>query len=203
MASKGNDSEWLVWGAIGLACILMFFGVPLDSVFKPGEDSGSNESYSREAFGPSWEDVDKNGCDTRNDILQRDLTKTRVDPNGCTVVSGTLNDPYTGKTIQFVRGKDTSAAVQIDHIVPLSYAWKAGASDWDAQKRLQFANDPENLMSVDGPTNGKKSDKGPSQFVPPNKAYVCEYLGKFQAVTQKYSLTITSEDQQFIEKQKC
>lgn len=202
MASRGrgsNDTEWLFWALFGLACICAFLGVPLDSVFKPSEET----SYSREAFGPSWEDVDRNGCDTRNDILQRDLVQTRIDPGGCTVVSGTLNDPYTGKTIQFVRGKDTSAAVQIDHVVPLSYAWKNGASSWDAEKRLQFANDPDNLMAVDGPTNGSKSDKGPSEFMPPNEAYQCEYIGKFQAVTQKYDLTITSEDQQFIEKQKC
>lgn len=198
----GSEGDWIVWGAILLALFMMGVGVDLnlspDSWFKTGDDK-----YSREQFGPAWQDVDKNGCDTRNDILARDLHNTKVDSDGCTILSGTLEDPYTGKTIRFQRGKSTSTAVQIDHIIPLSYAWKNGANEWSAKTRLQFANDPDNLVAVDGPTNGAKSDKGPSDFVPPEKSYLCEYLGDFQTVAKKYSITIAKADQQFIEKQKC
>lgn len=198
----GSEGDWIVWGAILLALFMMGVGVDLnlspDSWFKTGDDK-----YSREQFGPAWQDVDKNGCDTRNDILARDLHNTKVDSDGCTILSGTLEDPYTGKTIRFQRGKSTSTAVQIDHIIPLSYAWKNGANEWSAKTRLQFANDPDNLVAVDGPTNGAKSDKGPSDFVPPEKSYLCEYLGDFQTVAKKYSITITKEDQRFIQKQDC
>lgn len=87
--------------------------------------------YDRAMFGETWTDNvnvegGRNGCDTRNDILRRDLVNIVVKPGskGCAVESGTLNDPYTGKTIQFVRGQDTSTAVQIDHVVALSNAWQ-------------------------------------------------------------------------------
>lgn len=155
---------------------------------------GAGMEYRRSAFGPSWADVDGNGCDTRNDMLSRDLdlvTYSRTDR--CVVTSGTLSDPYTARTIRFDRTKDASR-VQIDHVVPLSYAWRNGAYSWDPQTRRQFANDPDNLLAVDGPTNMAKGDKGPAQWLPPNTNYRCAYLSQFSRVVLKYNLDIPEPD---------
>ena len=114
--------------------------------------------YDRDLFGPAWADTDRNGCDTRNDVLRRDLTSITLKPgtNGCVVLSGPLQDPYTGQTISFVRSQDTSSAVQIDHVVALADAWHKGAQEWSAETREQFANDSANLRAVDGSTNQRK-----------------------------------------------
>lgn len=146
--------------------------------------------YDRDSFGDAWEDVDRNGCDTRNDILARDLTKI-VRTDNCTVASGTLQDKYTATTIEFVRGK---SKVDIDHIIPLSYAFKQGAGDWTAAKREALANDPVNLSASSASANRSKSDSGPSEWMPTNRAYHCEYGKKFAAVAVKYDLPITQAD---------
>ncbi len=153
-------------------------------------------AYSRDQFGQRWADVDRNGCDTRNDILARDLAEPTFKPGtrSCVVTAGVLPDPYTGTQIQFRKGNTTSSAVQIDHLVPLSLAWKHGASNWDAATRTRFANDPANLLAVDGPTNTAKSDLGPSQWMPPNKAYWCQYAADFTRVAHTYGLSVTKAD---------
>lgn len=156
--------------------------------------------YRRARFGEPWADVDGNSCDTRNDILTRDLTAATFDDR-CRVLTGTLDDPYTGKRIAFVRGEKTSAAVQIDHIVPLAWAWENGAWAWDDRTREAFANDPSNLQSTDGPTNTSKGAKGPSLWTPPNDAYGCEYVTRFTLVAGKYGLTIRESDRVAIERQ--
>src|SRR5690606_7381401 len=108
-----------------------------------------------EGFGNGWKDPDRNGCDARNDILQRDLVEARLD-GPCTVRSGVLLDPYTGARIDFVRGERTSQAVQIDHVVALSDAWQKGAQGLTAEQRIALANDPLNLLAVDGAVNSRK-----------------------------------------------
>lgn len=107
--------------------------------------------YERDDFGHGWEDVDRNGCDTRNDILDRDLSGATYEPgtHECVVLTGTLDDPYTGAVIDFTRGQGTSSQVQIDHVIPLSWAAQQGALDWGSKTREQFANDPLNLSSVE------------------------------------------------------
>jgi len=103
--------------------------------------------YTRDQFGQSWFDTDRNGCDTRNDILRRDLTSRQM-KNACKVMAGTLTpDPYTGTSIRFIYGG--ASEVDIDHVVALSDAWQKGAARWPAGKRLAFANDPLNLLAVD------------------------------------------------------
>lgn len=153
--------------------------------------------YERDkVFGDAWQDVDGNGCDTRNDILQRDLRdKTFKDSKGCVVTSGRLDDPYTGKTLDFIRGKNTSAAVQIDHRVPLADAWQKGAQQWSQSKRVQFANDPLNLQATDGPTNASKGAGDAATWLPPNKSYRCAYVATQVQVKQKYGLWVTSAEQ--------
>lgn len=152
-------------------------------------------SYERDAFGTPWKDVDHNGCDTRNDILKRDLTNAVYEPGDtCVIESGVLNDPYTGKVINFERGRSTSSAIQGDHKIPLGYAWYAGARNWTDEQREALANDPENVIAVDGPANGSKSDDGPGAWMPPNTSYACTYVTNFAKVAEKYNLSIQQSD---------
>lgn len=162
----------------------------------PVKGSAPMTGYTREQFGAAWADVDRNGCDTRNDILRRDLTREsfRKGTRNCVVLTGTLRDPYTGKTIKFVRGQRTSLAVQIDHVVALGNAWRQGAQKWSASKRLAFANDPLNLLAVDGPTNGRKGASNAASWLPPNKAYRCSYVARQVAVKTKYKLSVTAAE---------
>lgn len=156
--------------------------------------------YDREGqFGEDWSfDFDRNGCDTRNDILARDMTNTvGSSTDDCTVFSGTLNDPYTGQQINFIRGQGTSNAVNIDHIVPLSYAITVGADQWSYGDRVAFANDPINLLAVDGPTNrNDKGSKSPAEWmVPANPDFACTYAIKWVEVLDTYNLEVKIADQ--------
>lgn len=151
--------------------------------------------YERERFGPDWADVDGNGCDTRNDILKRDLTQITTDASdACEVESGELVDPYSNTEINFTRGYITSFAVQIDHVVALSNAWQTGAQYWKPRKRLRFANDPLNLLAVDGGLNMQKSDGDAATWLPPSKPFRCSYVARQIAVKDKYGLWITAPE---------
>nr|WP_238423047.1 DUF1524 domain-containing protein [Gordonia sp. 'Campus'] len=161
--------------------------------------------YDRALFGQAWTDdvnVDggRNGCDTRNDILRRDLTGIVVKPgsNGCSVQSGTLADPYTGRSISFVRGQQTSSAVQIDHVVALSDAWQKGAQQLSPAQRADFANDPRNLQAVDGPTNQAKGDGDAATWLPPNRSYRCTYVARQVEVKAAYKLWVTQAEKDAI-----
>ena len=157
----------------------------------PVKGRAPKTGYSRAQFGDAWSDIDRNGCDTRNDILNRDLTaKQHKNSRGCVVISGILNDPYTGKIINFMRGKDTSEQVQIDHVVALSDAWQSGAQEISAQERLQLANDPENLLAVDGPANQQKSDSDAATWLPANASFRCSYVARQIRVKAKYHLWV-------------
>ena len=146
--------------------------------------------YTRSMFGDGWR---KNGlCDTRNDILARDMQNVKI--NDCKVYSGVLDDPYTGKKIYFNRGPDTSSGVQIDHVVALSDAWQKGAQLLDSATRENLANDPLELLAVDGPANQQKSDGDAATWLPPNKSYRCRYIARQIAVKQKYNLWITNAE---------
>jgi len=159
----------------------------------PVKGRAPKTGYSRDEFGPAWADTDHNGCDTRNDILARDLESETftLGTQNCVVATGTLADRYTGMTINFVRGNDTSSQVQIDHIVALSDAWQKGARQLSPDQRKQLANDPLNLMAADGPTNSAKGDKDAATWLPPNRAFRCEYVARQTAVKAKYQLWVT------------
>jgi hypothetical protein len=154
--------------------------------------------YTRAQFGQTWADVDRNGCDTRNDILKRDLTaevfkeKTRE----CVVLSGTLIDPFSGETINFVRGNVSSMEVQIDHVVALSNAWQTGAFKLSIQDRTAFANDPLNLLAVKGRLNSQKRDGDAATWLPPLKSYRCDYVSRQIAVKIKYKLWFTAPEKE-------
>jgi len=148
--------------------------------------------YSRDQFGQSWFDTDRNGCDTRNDVLHRDLASRQM-KNACKVLAGTLApDRYTGMSIRFVYGG--ASEVDIDHVVALSDAWQKGAARWPAGKRLALANDPLNLMAVDAATNRSKGDGDAATWLPPNKSYRCAYVAKQAAVKGKYGLWVTAAE---------
>jgi hypothetical protein len=161
----------------------------------PVDRAASGEDYDRlEQFG-DWADPDGNGCDARNDILARDLTGVVVDDD-CRVLSGVLHDPYTGATIDFVRGPATSADVQIDHVVALKNAWITGADRLTRDQRVALANDPLNLQAVDGPTNGDKSASDAAAWLPPAEGYRCEYVARQIAVKAKYQLFVTAGEKE-------
>ena len=161
--------------------------------------------YERSLFGDSWTDdvtvaEGRNGCDTRNDILRRDLLDVVIKPgsNGCAVLSGTLNDPYTGMSFSFQRGPGTSAEVQIDHIVSLSDAWQTGAQQWDEFTRRNFANDPRNLQATLGWVNQQKGDGDAATWLPPNKAYRCTFVSRIVEVKAAYRLWVTQAERDAI-----
>lgn len=155
---------------------------------------GPKTGYTRAQFGAAWSDTDHNGCDTRNDVLHRDLTATtvRVGTHGCVVLSGLLAEPYTGRAVTF--SKSQASEVQIDHVVALSDAWQKGAARWPAAKRLAFANDPLNLLAVDGRANMAKGDADTATWLPPNLGYRCAYVARQVAVKQRYALSVTSAE---------
>lgn len=157
----------------------------------PVKGRAARTGYSRALFGQAWADADRNGCGTRDDILRRDLDglTLRAGTRGCVVVSGVLRDPYTGSVIRFTKAQAT--AVQIDHVVALSNAWQTGAQSWTPAKRLAFANDPLNLLAVDGPTNEAKSDGDAATWLPPVKGYRCAYVARQVAVKAHYGLWTT------------
>lgn len=155
-------------------------------------------NYDRALFGSPWTDdvtVDggHNGCDTRNDILRRDLTGAGYRPGKkvCVVLSGTLNDPYTGETILFQRGPGTSSQLQIDHIVPILDAWQKGAQHWDYMTRRNFANDPINLQTTAAAANREKGSGDAATWLPPNKSYRCTYASRIIDVKAKYGVWVT------------
>jgi hypothetical protein len=157
----------------------------------PVKGKAAMTGYKRtEVFGTAWLDVDHNGCDTRNDILERDLT-TVVRSGRCKVMSGTLISPYTGTTVDFVRGNLTSTAVQIDHVVALADAWRTGAQQFSQEKRVALANDPLNLLAVDGRSNSQKSDGDTATWLPANKPFRCSYVTLQVEVKASYGLWVT------------
>ncbi|MFJ4832228.1 HNH endonuclease family protein [Streptomyces sp. NPDC088747] len=154
--------------------------------------------YDREKFGTAWADTDSNSCDTRDDILKRDLDDVKFSDGDCKVSSGELNpDHYTGKDVTFTRGR---SLVDIDHVVALSDAWQKGAKYWDESKRIALANDPLNLRAVDSSTNRSKGDGDTATWLPPNKAYRCTYVAAQVAVKKKYELWVTSSEKAAMKK---
>ena len=154
--------------------------------------------YTRAAFGPAWSDVDRNGCDTRNDILNRDLSSIiyKVSSKDCVILSGILLDPYSGESIDFLRGVTTSSDVQIDHVVALSNAWQTGAFKLTLAQRTAFANDPGNLLAVKGRLNSQKGDGDAATWLPPRKSYRCEYVTKQVSIKAKYGLWLTAPEKE-------
>jgi hypothetical protein len=195
-------SRWQVRISLLLAVGLLMGQAPLEASTKTAsavlealavKGRAPKTGYERSQFGPAWSDVDRNGCDTRNDILNRDLTSIVYKPGtrDCLVLSGTLIDPYSGEKIVFERGVATSSDVQIDHVVALSNAWQTGAFKLTYEKRLAFANDPINLLAVQGRLNSQKGDGDAATWLPPLKSIRCAYVAQQIVVKAKYGLWVT------------
>lgn len=167
----------------------------LDSLAVKGR--APKTGYARTQFGNGW--ASSGGCDTRERILQRDLVNTVIN-DGCKVMSGLLHDPYTGKDITFTRGIDTSSAIQIDHVVALSDAWQTGAQQLSAAQRQQLANDPLELLAVDGPANQQKSDGDAATWLPSNKPFRCQYVARQITVKAKYFLWVTDAEKEAMQR---
>ncbi|TDT73618.1 uncharacterized protein DUF1524 [Arthrobacter sp. AG258] len=160
-----------------------------------------NTGYSREAFGQAWLDVDRNGCDTRNDILRRDLAGVIfADGSTCKVSGGHFQEPYTGHAIEFRRGADTSSAVQIDHVVALGDAWQKGAQGLTPKERQSLANDPLNLIAADGQANQKKGAGDAATWLPKNTAIRCHYVARQISVKAAYGLWVTAAEKDAMKK---
>lgn len=161
----------------------------------PVKGRAPGNTYDRSAFGQAWLDVDRNGCDTRNDILRRDLSGARfAEGSRCRVGAGSFQEPYTGRTLVFRRGAESSKAVQIDHIVALGDAWQKGAQQLSAEQRQHLANDPLNLVAVDGQANQDKSASDAATWLPPNKAFRCHYVARQVSVKAAYGLWVTAAE---------
>ena len=154
--------------------------------------------YARSQF-PHWSDPDRNGCDARNDTLKRDLTNItyKAGTRDCKVIAGQLLDPFSGKVITF---SATKVVIDIDHVVALSNAWQTGAAYFDKNKRSQIANDPLNLLAVDSKLNRQKGDGDAATWLPPSKAFRCEYVARQVAVKAKYGLWVTQPEKVAIDK---
>ena len=154
--------------------------------------------YARSQF-PHWSDPDRNGCDARNDTLKRDLTNItyKAGTRDCKVIAGQLLDPFSGKVITF---STTKVVIDIDHVVALSNAWQTGAAYFDKNKRSQIANDPLNLLAVDSKLNRQKGDGDAATWLPPSKAFRCEYVARQVAVKAKYGLWVTKPEKVAIDK---
>jgi hypothetical protein len=194
---------------------LLLTVIPLQTNAAPKEDAlttlnslsvkgrAAKTGYTRAQF-PTWSDLDRNGCDTRNEILNRDLTMVsfKAGTRDCKVVSGSLIDPYSGKVIVF---SSTKSTIDIDHVVALSNAWQTGAAYFDKSKRQLIANDPLNLLAVDYSLNRQKGDGDAATWLPPLKSYRCDYVARQIAVKAKYGLWVTSPEKDAIVKilEKC
>lgn len=152
------------------------------------KDSGS---YKRSAFG-AWIDADKDCQNTRQEELINHSMDHGLDPSGCSVVRGAWVDPYTARL--FSSPPSPISELHMEHIVPLKWAWDRGANEWTKEKRVAFANDPQNLIPVEGSVNQSKGAKGPDAWQPLNKLYRCEYNHRWLEVLEKYELTLTVKE---------
>ena len=164
----------------------------------PTKGRAPKTGYKRSQFGDGW--AKAGGCDTRNVILRRDLANTVLGDDNCKVQAGALSDPYTGQRIAFKRGANSSGAVQIDHVVALSNAWQTGAQQLSSEQRISLANDPLELLAVDGPANQQKGDGDAATWLPSNKPFRCQYIARQIAVKKKYSLWVTPPERAAMER---
>lgn len=186
-----------------LLCLLLTY-IPNQVNAAPSDDAltvlnslsvkgrAAKTGYTRAQF-THWSDLDRNGCDARNDTLKRDLTEViyKAGTRDCKVIAGLLLDPFSGKVITF---SSTKSTIDIDHVVALSNAWQTGAAYFDKTKRQQIANDPLNLLAVDFSLNRQKGDGDAATWLPPLKSYRCDYVARQIAVKAKYGLWVTQPE---------
>lgn len=195
-----GPSEAPVFDRTWMKRVVPVYAVPPGSALAaleqlPVKGRAPKGDYRREAFGQAWQDVDRNGCDTRNDILRRDLTGVGfMEGSKCKVASGTIREPYTGQDLNFRRGPETSKEIQIDHVVALGDAWQKGGQGLTPAQRQSLANDPVNLIAADGPSNQQKSAGDAATWLPKNKNFRCHYVARQISVKAAYGLWVTQPE---------
>ena len=192
-------------GTLGWVVIKEWPNLPLmlpDSQSQQSELASGSGEIARDALAalPTKGWAKAGGCDTRNVILRRDLTNAVLGDDNCKVQAGALSDPYTGQRIAFKRGANSSGAVQIDHVVALSNAWQTGAQQLSSEQRISLANDPLELLAVDGPANQQKGDGDAATWLPSNKPFRCQYIARQIAIKKKYSLWVTPPERTAMER---
>ena len=185
---QGDVPEGTLDPAAAAAALAGLPVAPKTSLTGYDRDCGSGGGC---VFGPAWADVDRNGCDQRNDVLHRDLAEVEVrdGTQGCVVIAGVLDDPYSGETVRFA--KETAAEVPIDHVVPLAAAWVQGAASWSDDQREAFANDLGNLLATTRSENSSKGDSTADEWVPADPSYGCSYATVVVTVKSAYALSVT------------
>ena len=194
LALTGCDQVAITWGAPTPAPTPGSAAAALARL--PVKGRAPRTGYHRKAFGQSWADIDRNGCDQRNDVLARDLDGPTFKPGtrDCKVLFGILPDPYTGRLVAFVSGPGTSDDVQIDHLVSLSDAWQTGAQQLDPATRERLANDPLNLIATAGPVNQAKGESDAASWLPPHRPAWCAFVARQVAVKFTYNLWVTATE---------
>ncbi|MEV0599537.1 HNH endonuclease family protein [Streptomyces sp. NPDC050315] len=154
---------------------------------------GPQDGYSRDKF-PHWSDQG-DSCNTREVVLKRDGKDVETD-GSCAATSGSWTSPYDGATWT------QSSDVDIDHMVPLSEAWKSGAADWTTDRREQLANDLTHaqLLAVTDNVNQEKGDQDPAEWLPPTASYHCEYARMWVWVKHEYGMTADSAEKGALKK---
>jgi len=165
----------------------------------PVKGRAPKTGYDREEFGTPWLDIDQNGCDTRNDVLARVLQSAVFDAS-CAAVSGTLLDLYSGRTERFAPDDPSATAIDIDHVVALGDAWQKGAQQLDLATRIQFANDPMNLVAVAASLNRQKGDGDAATWLPPDRSYRCTHVATQIAVKSRYLLWVAAAERDAMER---
>lgn len=149
--------------------------------------------YSRDEFYNNWPIIE--GCNLRQRIIKREVGDSAVlGDNKCDVIAGEFDEPYTGSHLVFTEKSEFSKKIQIDHVVALSDAWQKGAQYMDADTRYNIATDPLNLLAADSSANQQKSDGDAATWLPPNKAFRCQYVARQVSVKYKYGLWVTETE---------
>ena len=149
--------------------------------------------YARTEFYNNWPTVD--GCSLRQRIIKREFGDTAV-LDGCNVIAGEFEEPYTGEYKRFNSKEEIAKRVQIDHVVALSDAWQKGAQYLEKEVRYQIATDPLNLLAVDGPANEQKSDGDAATWLPSNKKFRCQYVARQISVKYKYKMWVSDAEKE-------
>ncbi len=145
----------------------------------------SAADYSRSEFG-RWQDADRDCQNTRHELLiEQSTVRVTLSENGCRAVHGRWISIFTGAVIT------DASKLDIDHIVPLAWAWERGADAWPREKRIRFSNDPRNLAAVESSLNRSKGARGPESWLPPKNQ--CQYIARFQRVSLSYGLPFDRE----------
>ena len=166
-----------------------------DYFYSYNEQGQVTSRYNRDNW--NWRDEDGDCQNTRAEILiKKNMSKSALKfktPKKCLVTEGKWFDPYSGTEFY------NASNLDIDHIVPLKWAYLHGADLWSQSKKRKFANDPQNLLPVSKRLNRSKGAKGPDKWLPKNQEFKCEYHKAFDDVVKKYDLTYTPEEDTSIE----